>query len=238
MSHPAAPALAEPTRLSLWCSFAGIATATVLLVALALRIATHIDLWHWSVPIIAIAGIAAADFLSGLIHWAADTWGRDDLPVIGQAILVPFRVHHVNPDDFLRRRFLDTNGHVAFVTLPVLVGLFAVPLDTAWARILLLFGYPLCAVGLVTNQVHQWAHMPAPPWPVRVLQDSGLLLGRAHHAAHHAGAYDSDYCITTGWCNGVLDSIGFFRRAEAIVSRVTGVHPRLDDARYEARFSR
>ena len=66
--------------------------------------------------------MAAADFGSGLVHWAADTWGRDDLPVIGRRLLVPFRVHHVNPDDFLRRRFVDTNGDVAFLAVPVLLG--------------------------------------------------------------------------------------------------------------------
>lgn len=230
------PVLDEPTRLSLCCSFIAIATTALLLVALAARMTTRVDLWHWWVPVVAIAGVAAADFLSGLVHWAADTWGRDDLPIIGQAILVPFRVHHVNPDDFRRRRFLDTNGSVAFVSLPVVAALFTVPLDTAWGPAAALFGYPLCAVGLMTNQIHQWAHMPSPPWTVRLLQDYGLLLGREPHAAHHAGRYDSHYCITTGWCNRMLDSIGFFRRAEAVVERVTGARPRLDDARYEARF--
>ena len=36
---------------------------------------------------------------------------------IGPRLLVPFRVHHVNPEDFLRRRFVDTNGEVAAITL-------------------------------------------------------------------------------------------------------------------------
>ena len=236
MTLPPRPVLGEPTPLSLFCSFVAIATTTLLLVVLAVRIATHADVGRWWAPIVAIAGVCAADFLSGLVHWGADTWGRDDLPVIGPAILVPFRVHHVNPDDFLRRRFLDANGGVAFVTLPVLAALFAVPLDTPWGPVVVFFGYPLCAIGVMTNQIHQWAHMPSPPRTVRVLQDCGLLLGRARHAAHHAGAYDSHYCITTGWCNRLLDSIGFFRRAEAMVERVTGAQPRLDDARYEARF--
>jgi ubiquitin-conjugating enzyme E2 variant len=236
MNRPPAPALDEPTRLSLLSSFVAIGTALVLLAALARRVVMYVDVWRWWVPIVAIAGIAAADFLSGLVHWAADTWGDDDVPVIGPALLVPFRVHHVNPDDFLRRRFLDTNGSVAFVTLPVLAALFAVPLDTNWGQAVVLFGYPLCATGLMTNQIHQWAHMPSPPWPVRALQDCALLLGRERHAAHHAGVYDSHYCITTGWCNRVLDAIGFFRRAEALVEHFTGARPRLGDARYESRF--
>ena len=77
--------------------------------------------------------VAAADFASGLVHWGADTWGRADLPVIGPRLLVPFRVHHVNPDDFLRRRFVDTNGDVAALAIPLLLALLRMPLETAWA---------------------------------------------------------------------------------------------------------
>lgn len=63
------------------------------------------DLLQWWVPVVLLAGIATADFGSGMIHWTADTWGRDDLPLIGQRFLVPFRVHHVYPDDFHRRSY-------------------------------------------------------------------------------------------------------------------------------------
>ena len=80
---------------------------------LGARIVSRVDVWQWWVPLAFVAGMAAADFGSGLVHWGADTWGRDDLPVIGHRLLVPFRVHHVNPDDFLRRSFVDTNGDVA-----------------------------------------------------------------------------------------------------------------------------
>ena len=225
------PALAPPTRAALVFWFVGIASAGIALAVLAQRI-SQLALWHWSLPLVALSGIVGADFLSGLVHWAADTWGRDDMPVIGQRVLVPFRVHHINPDDFLRRRFLDTNGDVAWMTAPVVLGLCALPLETAWGRFIAVFGFALCATGVMTNQIHQWAHMPSPPWPVRVLQDCGVLLGRAEHAGHHQGRYDSHYCITTGWCNRALEAIDFFRRLERVVVRLTGAEPRLDDARY------
>ena len=200
------------------------------------RIATEFDVWQWWVPVAFVAGIAAADFGSGLVHWAADTWGRDDFPVIGSRLLVPFRVHHINPDDFLSRHFLDTNGDVAAAALPVLVYLFFVPLGSDWGEALVVFGTGLCAVGMFTNQIHQWAHMPCPPRAVSFLQATGILLGRVDHRAHHARPYNGHYCITTGWCNRPLERLGLFRALETLITRISGAQPRQDDDRYEQRY--
>jgi hypothetical protein len=174
-------------------------------------------------------GVIVADFASGLLHWGADTWGRADLPVIGRRLLVPFRVHHLNPNDFLRRRFLDTNGDVATLTIPALLGLLVIPLDTAWQQSLATAGLTFCAFGGMTNQIHQWAHSPSPPTVVRALQSSGVLLRPAQHASHHEGLYDTGYCITTGWCNRPLEAIRFFRQLEHVITRLSGVVPRADE---------
>ncbi len=213
-----------------------IASAAILTAWLGYRVASRVDLWQWWVPVVLMLGIAAADLGSGLVHWAADSWGRDDCPLIGHRLLVPFRVHHINPDDFLRRRFIDTNGEVAAVAAPVLALLLAVPLDAAWGGPVALFGLAFCGIGSMTNQIHQWAHMPVPPAPIRAMQACGLLLGRDEHADHHARPYDRRYCITTGWCNRPLDSIEFFRRLESAITWLTGVAPRHDDRRYESRY--
>jgi ubiquitin-conjugating enzyme E2 variant len=236
-AHPALPVHYELTRGQIVFSSCAIAAAGGLLGLLGWRIATRVDVWQWWVPLALTAGFTAADFGSGLIHWAADTWGRDDCPIIGPRLLVPFRVHHVNPDDFLRRRFVDTNGEVAAIAVPVLVLLNAVPFDTGWGAAAAVFGFAFCALGSLTNQIHQWSHMPSPPACIRELQAWGVLLGRTEHAAHHSRPYDRHYCITTGWCNRPLDAIAFFRRMERAITAVTGVSPRHDDHRYEIRYA-
>jgi hypothetical protein len=219
----------EMTRAQRMFSIAAIAGAISLLILTAIRLAIQVDLAWWTLPAFA-AGVAIADLGSGLVHWAADTWGDDDLPVIGRRLLKPFRLHHVDPDDFLRRSFIDANGDVAFITMPLLAVLLMVPLDGVAP--VAVAGLGLCSVGMWTNQIHQWAHMTSPPAPVRVLQDYGVLLGRAGHAAHHAGAFDRHYCITTGWWNRPLEAVGFFRGLERAITRLTGARPREDDRRY------
>ena len=221
----------EMTRTQRIFSIVSIAAAVGLLAAVVIRIAMRVEFGWWTLPAV-LAGVAAADLASGLVHWAADTWGSDDLPLVGRRLLKPFRLHHIDPDDFLRRSFIDANGDVAFATLPVLLALVMVPLDTRPGEIGALFGFGVCAIGMWTNQIHQWAHMPAPPSLIRWLQDCGVLLDRHDHAAHHAGSYDRHYCITTGWCNAPLEAIAFFRTLEGLVSTTTGARPREDDRRY------
>jgi len=215
---------------------ASLVAAFAALAILGVRIAARIDLWQWWVPAVFASGILLADFGSGLVHWGADTWGRDDLPVIGPRLLVPFRVHHINPEDFLRRNVVDTNGDVALIAIAPIVALVMLPLDNAWQQVAAIGGFGLCGAGMLTNQIHQWAHMPSPPAAIRFLQDAGMILGRPEHATHHDRPYDAHYCITTGWCNRPLDALGFFRRLERAITRLTGARPRHDDERYEERY--
>ena len=223
----------SPLRRAL--SVASIAAAVVLLAWHLSRTwaALFAPAW-WLVPA-GLAGVVAADFLSGLVHWAADTWGSETMPVVGRRLLHPFRVHHANPHDFLRRRFVDTNGDVALLVVPVLAAALALPLDSRPGLAAAAFLGAFAAVGLLTNQVHQWAHMPRPPAVVRLLQRGRLILTREAHARHHTPPYAANYCIATGWCNRPLAAVRFFPRLERAVTRLTGQQPRRDDAAFRAK---
>ncbi|HUF48928.1 MAG TPA: fatty acid desaturase CarF family protein [Vicinamibacterales bacterium] len=221
----------DSSRL-VWLS--SIAAAAALLAWLAARLLGEIALLPWWAFVMVLAGIVLADFVSGLVHWGADTWGRDDMPILGPRLLLPFRRHHVDPGDFLTRSFIDANGDVALLHLPILALAVAVPIDTPGHAALLSFAFGFCVVGTLTNQIHQWAHLPDPPRVVRWCQDRGLMLGRDAHARHHARPHDTAYCIATGWCNRPLEAIAFFRRLERVVTRLTRLDPREDDRRHAA----
>jgi hypothetical protein len=225
------PALDAPGRLTRAFEVACLAAAALLLAANVARLASGLGLHWWIVPVVLIAGVAA-DLVSGLLHWSADTWGRDTLPVLGPRFLRPFRVHHVNPQDFLRRSFIDCNGDVAMLNAPLLAAALYIPLD-AWGPFAVGVA-AFAAWSLPTNQVHQWAHMPHPPRLVCRLQARGVILGRAAHNAHHVAPYAMNYCIATGWCNRVLTRLDAFARLERVVTAITGAVPRKDEERYRA----
>ncbi len=230
-----APVLETPGVLTRAFALASIAAAVVMLVVHVARL-VHAEtaLAWWLVPL-CIAGMVTADFLSGVVHWGADTWGAESMPVLGKRLLRPFRVHHINPADFLTRHWIDTNGDVATMVSAVLAIAFLIPLDATVGRASLVFVLSVAAITLPTNQVHQWAHMASPPRLVRVLQSTGLLLSHPQHAMHHAPPYVSNYCIALGWCNSVLVRTQFFPRFERVITSLTGAQPRADEEQQRQR---
>jgi ubiquitin-conjugating enzyme E2 variant len=219
MSAPAHDEIGLGQRAS---ELASMLAAAALIVHHMTRLATP----HWWFAVAIPAGAVFADLISGLVHWFADTWFEETMPVLGRRLLRPFRVHHVNPGDFLRRNFIDTNGDVSMVMLPLLLSIYILPAPIA------VFVLSACIVAWPTNQVHQWAHMPDPPRAVAWLQEKGILLSFEDHRKHHEAPYVDYYCIATGWLNRPLTRINFFRRLEAFITRTTGLEPRVDDTRF------
>ena len=188
----------------------------------------HVGFGWWVVAAGAV-GYVLSDLVSGLVHWGFDTWGSPRTPVLGPTFIVPFRVHHTDPEDITRHGFVATNGHNCLVALPVLVGALVLPETWNLTALVQAFITAMCLGVFGTNQFHKWAHQQKVHPVVDWLQRHHVVLGKEHHAVHHAAPYARHYCITTGWLNGPLDAIGFFRGLEWLISRVTGVRPRADD---------
>jgi ubiquitin-conjugating enzyme E2 variant len=197
-----------------------------LVVASLVRFALVIELWDWWVPVAVVAGLVAADFVSGVVHWAGDTWGSEATPWLGLRFIRPFRFHHAHPLDMLRSNFFTTNGDTALTSLPFLVVPFVLPLDTTPGRVAAVFLWAVGGWGMWTSQFHRWAHTKSPPRIVAWLQRRGLILSPRHHHRHHKSPYAVNYCITTGWCDPVLSRVRFFPTLEWLVSRLTGWQPR------------
>jgi ubiquitin-conjugating enzyme E2 variant len=119
---------------------------------------------------------------------------------------------------------------------PILAAALMVPVTPDIGAAVSLGLIAFSATSLPTNQVHQWAHMPAPPAAIVWLQQRQIILSRDAHARHHQEPYISNYCIATGWCNRHLSALGFFPACERLVTRCFGIEPRADERRFQERW--
>jgi len=175
----------------------------------------------WVLPL----SLLMSDFLSGLLHWAGDSFLADDLVspkrfprlnAVLSAACKEFSDHHVRPAHSGALSYWAAtydSYYVATGITSLFVGVTSVPL---WWALTLLHG---------TNSTyfHTMAHRSRPPLFFRMLQQTGLILTPARHRLHHQGAHDSNYCISMGVMNPLLDRIGFWRRLERIVYFITGI---------------
>lgn len=179
-----------------------------------------------------------SDFCSGLLHWAADTWGTFDTPFVGKTFIRSFREHHVTPTAMCNHDLFETNGDNCLATLPVLLLMIFKNVQDdngipqAWPVFALNFWIWSALFIAMTNQFHSWSHMSKPPMLAVVLQKAGLILSPSVHRKHHQMPFDRNYCITNGWLEPVLTSIDFWRRAEVFITKHTGMIPREDDAKW------
>ncbi|XP_059613685.1 plasmanylethanolamine desaturase 1 [Phlebotomus argentipes] len=202
-------------------------------------IVRHFRFERISIVIMAAAcGILTADFGSGLVHWAADTWGSVELPIIGKNFLRPFREHHIDPTSITRHDFIETNGDNFMIAIPILGRLAYNFLSRSQAEIQQDFAFSaylfLCSIFVaMTNQIHKWSHTywGLPRWVI-FLQDYHIMLPRRHHRIHHVAPHETYFCITTGWLNWPLEKIRFWTCLENLIEYTTGCRPRDDDMKW------
>ncbi|MEQ9365920.1 MAG: fatty acid desaturase CarF family protein [Leptospirales bacterium] len=188
----------------------------------------------WSIALLFLIGWLAGDWLTGTVHWFCDTYGHEDTPLLGPSIIQPFREHHVLPEKICTHNFIYTNGN-SFLLGVVLVFPFLISLilcdpgDTVLpiAATLMVF---TGIFSVLANQVHKWSHTPRAELPgiVQWLQKHHLILNPEHHQLHHTKPFDTNYCISCGWMNPVLEWTRFFRGMEKLLA-LFGLQPAHDE---------
>ena len=189
------------------------AAFVALYLALAERLARVLDgTLDLAAALVAVPlGALAADFGTGFVHWACDTFFDEDTPLLGRTVIYGFREHHRDPLAMTTHGFLELNGASCYVLAPILAVTLALgslgPFADAFVAV-------FTGGTAFTNLFHRWAHAPSAPAFARFAQRRGWILSPEHHALHHAPPHRRAYCVTTGWANRSLDAIELWARVE------------------------
>jgi ubiquitin-conjugating enzyme E2 variant len=170
-----------------------------------------------------LAAVLLADLVSGLVHWAEDTYIRFKprrKVRLFNLIARDNAIHHRRPRAFLERSWWQSSWDLLLVGGAILGAAMAAG-HLSWALLL----FVLLSVN--ANQLHKWAHRNPRENPTFVtwLQRAHLLQSPRHHGRHHAGRKDSHYCVVTSFLNPLLEEVDFWRRLERVVQQVTGRVP-------------
>ena len=164
-----------------------------------------------------VAAWLLADFVSGVVHWAEDSYGTPSTPVIGRWVVAPNLLHHRDATAFVRKSWIASSWDLAAIGAMILAA-------AAWAGGLTGHVVLFALLGANANQIHKWNHMrrSSVPLAIRLLQRLYLLQSPRHHAWHHRGAKNSHYCVITELLNPVLDRLGWWRLLEKWLEPVLG----------------
>ena len=146
------------------------------------------------------------DFLTGVVHFWMDRYGREDMPILGKAIIEINTWHHENPRRMITRSYwyLCKSGWIGVGAMWLVVFLITGTVSWQWWFIGIL--------GANANIVHQWAHKfpNEKPAIINWLQKIGFIQRPHDHAQHHIKPETRSYCTYTPWLNPILDKLGFW----------------------------
>ena len=171
----------------------------------------------------AFACLLVADFLSGLTHWAIDTYGRPEAPITGPLLTQPNIEHHTHPRALLRYSWADA------MLMPISAA--AIIINASWALGFWHWTIALtCVLAAFANQVHRWAHRSRTEngRVIVFLQQARIIQSPAQHAQHHRGEHDRGYCALSPWVNPIVDTLGLWRALEWLLQRLFNLQRRPD----------
>jgi ubiquitin-conjugating enzyme E2 variant len=219
----------------------GIIASAALTVWLGIWVALEFTLYApgpTHLGMITLAALFFADWLSGLVHWATDTWFNEHGRL--RSVVSIAREHHLYPHHILGYGFRE---YVAFSSWPTLV-LIAPPslmltLGLSGSTIVFDIVFTCLIVSVVMffgTYAHRLGHQRSDNCLVRWLQRGHLLIDPRYHSLHHRGNHDTHYCVINGWANIICDHVGFWRLAEQLIERTTRQVARQNDHEWFRRF--
>ncbi|MEI6628068.1 MAG: fatty acid desaturase CarF family protein [Alphaproteobacteria bacterium] len=152
------------------------------------------------------AGYLAADLVTGIIHAAAD---EDIFPERFKRFLVEnkFReevneaVHHIHPTHMLKMSYWY-NNRPSYLVAYLFFGAAAYVGDPIASCVLL----SVAVLGANAEFFHAASHGGYRKNPIiSKLQDWRVILGKRHHAKHHNGKFDRNFCLISGWMDYLLN---------------------------------
>lgn len=173
----------------------------------------------------ALGVIVAVDFVSGVLHWLEDAYGRKTWPIVGKLIIEPNIKHHFEPRYFTKSNVLKRNTMTSLLAGMLLLAVWLLGwFHWTWALAAL--------IGAFTNEIHCWAHRSPREngKMITALQKARLLQSPRGHAIHHTDPKDRSYCTVTDWLNPLLDRVNFFGKIEALLFHIFGWTRRVDES--------
>lgn len=150
--------------------------------------------------------ILLTDFVTGIMHFWMDQYGREDMPFVGKHVVEINIVHHRDP------RHMTLLGYWKLTYTSWMFGGILLLLEwlilggVGWGGIFLV------VYGSQANLIHKWAHQ-TPQENGKIvtwLQNMHLIQSPPHHGVHHKAPFDMQFCILTDWLNPILEKTHFW----------------------------